>query len=57
MTTSRGLAGVERAYHYLPSLSDPSQPLVPSDEQARFVLECYRTDAAGWPIAWPRSAR
>ena len=32
---------------FLPSPADPSQPLVLSDEQARFVVGWYEADATG----------
>jgi hypothetical protein len=35
------------AHRYLPSPADPLQPLVLSEEQARFVVDWYEVDAAG----------
>jgi hypothetical protein len=39
---SRGHKVLDWAWRYLPSPADPTEPLVLSDEQARFVLEFYR---------------
>jgi Terminase large subunit, endonuclease domain len=44
---TRGWDVLAWSNRYLPSPSDPSQPLVLSDEQARFVLEFYELDEAG----------
>ena len=45
--STRGFEVLRWSHRYLPSPSDASQPLVLSDEQAAFVLEFYRVDAAG----------
>lgn len=45
--TSRGLEVLRWSHRFLPSPSDPSQPLVLSDEQAEFVLAWFEVDAAG----------
>jgi phage terminase large subunit-like protein len=44
---SRGLEVLSWAHRFLPSPSDPSQPLVLSDEQARFVVHFYEVDKHG----------
>jgi hypothetical protein len=44
---SRGWDVLAWSHRFLPSPSDPSQPLVLSDEQARFVIEFYETDEHG----------
>lgn len=44
---TRGFEVLAWSHRYLPSPSDPSQPLVLSDEQARFVLRFYELDADG----------
>jgi len=38
---------LEWSHRFLPSLSDPSQPLALSDQQAEFVLRLYELDASG----------
>jgi hypothetical protein len=43
---SRGWDLLAWSHHYLPSPADPSQPLVLSDEQARFVVDFYAVDTA-----------
>ncbi len=43
MSDERGRQVLRWAYEHLPSPSDPTEPLVLSDDQARFVLEMYRT--------------
>jgi phage terminase large subunit-like protein len=45
--TSRGFEVLAWSHRYLPSPSDPSQPLVLSDEQAKFVVDWYEVDTAG----------
>jgi len=45
--SSRGHEVLEWSHRFLPSPSDPSQPLVLSDEQARFVIDFYETDEHG----------
>jgi hypothetical protein len=42
--TTRGWEVLAWSHRFLPSPSDPSQPLVLSDEQARFVLAWYSLD-------------
>src|SRR6266545_62470 len=44
---TRGFDVLAWSHRFLPSPSDPSQPLVLSDEQARFVLEFYEVDETG----------
>jgi phage terminase large subunit-like protein len=44
---SRGYEVLAWSHEFLPSPSDPSRPLVLSDEQAEFVLALYETDAGG----------
>jgi phage terminase large subunit-like protein len=44
---SRGYEVLEWSHRYLPSPSDPSRPLVLSDEQAGFVLRFYEVDDGG----------
>ncbi len=44
---TRGFEVLAWSHRYLPSPSDPSQPLVLSDEQAAFVVAFYETDANG----------
>src|SRR6266545_5213460 len=44
---TRGFEVLAWSHRYLPSPSDPSQPLILSDEQARFVLRFYELDEAG----------
>jgi len=44
---SRGWDVLAWSHRFLPSPSDPSQPLVLSDEQARFVVSFYEVDKAG----------
>lgn len=44
---TRGFEVLEWSHRYLPSPSDPSQPLVLSDEQARVVIRWYELDEAG----------
>jgi hypothetical protein len=45
--TSRGLDVLAWSHRFLPSPADPRQPLVLSDEQARFVIEFYEVDERG----------
>jgi phage terminase large subunit-like protein len=45
--TSRGWDVLAWSHEHLPSPSDPSQPLVLSDEQAAFVVHFYEVDAKG----------
>ncbi len=45
--STRGFEVLEWSHAFLPSPSDPSQPLVLSDEQARFVVDFYETDDSG----------
>lgn len=44
---SRGFEVLAWSHRYLPSPSDPSQPLTLSDEQARFVIAFYELDPVG----------
>jgi phage terminase large subunit-like protein len=44
---SRGYEVLEWSHEFLPSPSDPSRPLVLSDEQASFVLQLYELEEAG----------
>jgi hypothetical protein len=44
---TRGFEVLEWSHRFLPSPSDPSQPLVLSDEQAAFVLAWYELDEEG----------
>jgi hypothetical protein len=44
---SRGFEVLAWSHRYLPSPADPSQPLVLSDEQAKFVVDWYEVDTAG----------
>lgn len=44
---TRGFEVLEWSHRYLPSPSDPSQPLVLSDEQARFVIAFYELEEDG----------
>ena len=52
---TRGFEVLEWAHRYLPSPSDPSRPLVLSDEQAELVLAWYETDPGG-EYVWRRGA-
>lgn len=45
--TTRGFDVLAWSHRFLPSPSDPRQPLVLSDEQARFVVEWYSVDERG----------
>lgn len=45
--STRGFDVLAWSHRFLPSPSDPSQALVLSDEQAKFVLRFYELDAAG----------
>ena len=45
--TSRGWDVLRWAHRYLPSPADPRQPLVLTDEQARFVVAWYEIDGRG----------
>jgi phage terminase large subunit-like protein len=44
---TRGWEVLEWSHRFLPSPSDPSQPLVLSDEQAQFVIRFYELDEQG----------
>jgi phage terminase large subunit-like protein len=45
--SSRGLDVLRWAHRFLPSPSNPSEPLVLSDEQAKFVIAFYEADPSG----------
>ena len=45
--TSRGFDVLSWSHRYLPSPTDPRQPLVLSDQQARFVIDFYEIDERG----------
>jgi phage terminase large subunit-like protein len=45
--TTRGFEILEWSHRFLPSPSDPTQPLVLSDEQAKFLIAFYELDENG----------